>query len=296
MTVPGNAGPSADYDGASAAAIRHHYDAGNRFFALWLDPTMTYSCALWQDGDDSHQTAQERKLDYLAGGAGIGAAARVLDVGCGWGSMLRRLVERHGVKRAVGLTLSDAQARHVRAWGDERCESRIENWVEHQPLEPYDVIVSSGAFEHFASFSMPRAERVQAYRRFFVRCHEWIAPGGRLALQSIVKGSNVHLDRKTTRDMLFIVDRIFPESEIPWLSEMLEASERRFDVVSVRNDPDHYEKTCGLWLQGLLDEREAATALVGEQMVADYVRYLGAITQHFADRHLGLARVVFQRV
>jgi cyclopropane-fatty-acyl-phospholipid synthase len=298
MSVPSDAALPAPggYDGASATAIRHHYDAGNAFFALWLDPTMTYSCALWQDDDDDHQTAQERKLDYLAGGAGAGPGARVLDVGCGWGSMLRRLVEHHGIDRAVGLTLSDAQAEHVRAQGDERCESRIENWTAHEPLEPYDAIVSIGAFEHFASFSMPRQERIEAYRRFFARCHDWIVPGGRLALQSIVKGSNVRLDRQTTRDMLFIVDRIFPESEIPWLSEMLEASERRFDVVSIRNDPAHYAKTCNLWLKGLLANREPAEELVGEQMVADYVRYLGAIAQHFADRHQGLARVVFQRV
>lgn len=297
MSLPGHAlGASPGYVGASAAAIRHHYDVGNAFYALWLDPTLTYSCALWQGEDDDLQTAQERKLDYLADGAGAGAGARVLDVGCGWGSMLRRLVERHGVERAIGLTLSDAQAEHVRSRGDARCEPRTENWSDHEPGKPYDAIVSIGAFEHFASFSMPRPERVEAYRRFFARCHDWLVPGGRLAVQSIVKGNNARLDRRTTRDMLFIVDRIFPESQIPWLSELLEASERRFDVVSVRNDPDHYARTCDLWLQRLLASREPAVELVGEAMVADYVRYLRAITQHFADRHQGLGRVVFERV
>lgn len=297
MSAVGDVAPSqTPYLGASAAAIRHHYDVGNAFYALWLDPTLTYSCALWQDEDDDLQTAQERKLDYLANGARARAGARVLDIGCGWGSMLRRLVEQHGAERAVGLTLSDAQAEHVRAWGDERCEARIENWTEHEPSERYDAIVSIGAFEHFADFSMPRPERVEAYRRFFARCHDWIAPGGRLALQSILKGNNVRLDRQTTRDMLFIVDRVFPESQIPWLSELLEASERRFDVVNIRNDPDDYARTCALWLQRLLANREPATEHVGEQMVADYVRYLGAITQHFTNRHQGLGRVVFERV
>ncbi len=297
MTAPGATPENLPaYAGASSAAIRHHYDVGNAFYGLWLDPTLTYSCALWDGENDDLQTAQERKLDYLATGARAGSGGRVLDIGCGWGSMLRRLVENHGVERAVGLTLSDAQAGHVRAWGDERCESRLENWTEHVPVAPYDAIVSIGAFEHFASFSMPRSERIEAYRRFFARCHEWIAPGGRLALQSILKGSNVRLDRETTRDMLFIVDRIFPESQIPWLSELVEASERRFDVASIRNDPDHYARTCDLWRQRLEANRERAEELVGGQMVADYVRYLRAITQHFADRHQGLGRVVFVRV
>ena len=86
---------------------------------------------------------------------------------------------------------------------------------------------------------LTRAGRIDAYRRFFARCHAWLPDGGRLALQTITKGNNMRLDRAMTRDLLFIIDRIFPESELPWTSEVIEASERRFDLVSVRNDPQH---------------------------------------------------------
>ncbi|HEX2132324.1 MAG TPA: cyclopropane-fatty-acyl-phospholipid synthase family protein [Actinophytocola sp.] len=284
------------YQGASAEAIQSHYDRGNDFYALWLDETRSYSCALWDGADDTLLAAQERKLDYLATGANAPGAARVLDVGCGWGGMLRRLVERHGVSEVVGLTLANEQAAHIRSWADGRYDVRVENWVDHSPPTPYDAIVSIGAFEHFADFGMTRSARIEAYRRFFERCHDWLPRGGRLALQTNVKGNNVRMDRRTVKDLLFIVDHIFPESELPWASEILEASERRFDLVSVRNDADHYARTCQEWLDRLVANRTTAESLVGEQRVADYERYLRASVNGFRDRHLGLARLVFDRV
>jgi cyclopropane-fatty-acyl-phospholipid synthase len=284
------------YRGASAAAIRHHYDIGNDFYALWLDSTLTYSCALWEDGEDSLQSAQERKLDRLAEAARAGHAERVLDIGCGWGSMIRRLVQRHSVEHVVGLTLSAAQAEYAQAWDDDRFEVRVENWAEHSPERPYDAIVSVGAFEHFADFGMTRAARVDSYRHFFARCHEWLPPRGRLALQTNTKGNNARLDQRTVRDLMFIVRHIFPESELPWTSEILEASERRFDVVCARNDPEHYARTCRVWLEGLRANREAAGRLVGKEILADYERYLQAAGNAFTKRHLGLARIVFERI
>ncbi len=284
------------YVGASAAAIRHHYDVGNDFFALWLDPTRTYSCALWEGSTDTLQAAQERKLDYFAAQANCADARAVLDIGCGWGGLLRRLTDVHNVKRAVGLTLSAKQAEHVAGWDDERLDVRVQNWAEHTPAEPYDAIVSIGAFEHFAGFSMTRAARIAAYRHFFDCAHAWLEPGGRLAVQSNVKGNNVRMDRQTVRDLLFVVDHVFPQSELPWASELIEASERRFDIVSARNDPEHYERTCSEWLARLRDTRRQGEELVGAEMVRDYERYLSAAINAFKQRHLGLLRVVFERV
>jgi cyclopropane-fatty-acyl-phospholipid synthase len=285
-----------DYRGASAQAIEHHYDVGNDFYTLWLDKTLSYSCALWEGEADTLPAAQERKLDYLVAGARAAGKQRVLDVGCGWGGLLRRLVERHGVAAVTGLTLSRAQAEHVARWTDDRYDVRVQNWAEHQPDRPYDAIISIGAFEHFADLGMLRIERVHAYRRFFARCHEWLPPGGRLALQTNVKGNNARMNRATVRDLLFIIDRIFPESELPWPSEILEASERLFDVVSVRNDPDDYARTCRQWREGLLAHRDEAEELVGTDTVADYDRYLAAASDAFTKRHLGLVRIIFERV
>ncbi len=290
-----------DYQGASAAAIQSHYDRGNDFYALWLDETRSYSCALWAGPDDTLRAAQERKLDHLATGARATGAGRVLDVGCGWGGMLRRLVEHHDVAEVVGLTLANEQAAYVRTFADDRYDVRVENWADHVPVPrdgaaPYDAVVSIGAFEHFADYGMTRQARIDAYRRFFGSCHEWLPPGGRLALQTNVKGNNTRLDRRTVKDLLFIVDHIFPESELPWTSEILEASERRFDVVTARNDADHYARTCQEWLDRLVADRVAAVGMVGEERVADYERYLRASVDGFRNRHLGLVRIVFERV
>jgi cyclopropane-fatty-acyl-phospholipid synthase len=287
---------AASYLGASTAAIRHHYDLGDDFFRLWLDPAMVYSCALWESESDDLATAQARKLDYLIGQAHGAKVHRVLDVGCGWGALLSRLVEQHGVKSVTGLTLSHAQASDIATWSDDRYDVRVQNWINHTPEQPYDAIISIGAFEHFADFGLARAGRLRAYHEFFTRCHEWLPAGGRLALQTNVKGNHTRLDRQMVKDMLFVVDHIFPESELPWISEIIEASERLFDTLSVRNDPDHYIRTLRCWHKSLLDHRAQAVELAGEQIVADYDRYLSSTVTAFERRHLGLVRITFERV
>jgi cyclopropane-fatty-acyl-phospholipid synthase len=286
------------YKGASAEAIRAHYDLGNEFYALWLDPSMTYSCALWDldDPEDTLEHAQQRKLDLLIGKARAVDAGRVLDVGCGWGSLLRRLTEHHGVAHATGLTLSPAQAEYARERSGPGVEVRVENWTDHEPTQPYEAIISIGAFEHFASFAMGREERLAAYRRFFERCAQWLEPGGRLVVQTISKGNNTRLDRQSTRDLLFIIDRIFRESELPWPSEALEASERLFETVSLHNDTPHYAKTCTAWLQNLRAAAQAARELVGEEQYADYERYLAGGARALTRRHIALQRLTFERV
>jgi cyclopropane-fatty-acyl-phospholipid synthase len=290
------------YQGATAEAIQHHYDVSNEFYALWLDSSMTYTCALWSDGDrpavgvpENLESAQARKLDYLIEGARAVSARRVLDVGCGWGSLLKRLVQIYGVDEAVGLTLSDAQAAALRAAGLAQVEVRVENWLDHEPADSYDAIISIGAFEHFARDGLTRTERVAAYREFFERCFTWLPPRGRLALQTNVKGSNTVMDKATVRELLFIMETVFPQSQIPAVAEIAEASEKLFDIVSLRNDADHYSRTCQEWLKRLQDNRSKAEALVGPQMTADYERYLGASVEHFRRRHLGLARLILEK-
>src|SRR5262249_13759820 len=154
-------GHAASSDTASAAAVRSHYDVSDDFYALWLGPTMMYSSAIWPD--DSHHLsldeAQTFKIDTMAAQVRLARAQRVLDVGCGWGGNLRRLVDEHGVRTAVGLTLSDAQHDFVAADPIPGVEIRVESWADHQPTDTYDAIVSYGAFEHFARDGMNGPER-----------------------------------------------------------------------------------------------------------------------------------------
>lgn len=288
--------PPSHYGGAGPEAIRHHYDAGDAFYGLWLDPSLTYSCAMWRDPDESLAVAQRRKLDFLIEAAGAPGAARVLDVGCGWGGLMRRMLDAHAVKRVVGLTLSGSQAAAISRWAPARCEVRLEGWERHDPHAPYDAIISCEAFEHFARFGQPRPERVASYRRFFERCAGWLPVGGKLVIQTGVKGSNARMERTMARDLLFVVERIFPESVIPWASEVIEASERLFELQLLRNDPEDYVRTCAAWQARLQRSCARARDLLGEEKVADYERYLRTAHEAYKRRHLGLARMVFERV
>ncbi|MEZ0053019.1 cyclopropane-fatty-acyl-phospholipid synthase [Mycobacterium sp. MAA66] len=283
------------YEGASPQAIQHHYDVGNAFYALWLDPSLCYSSALWEGQNDELLAAQNRKLDYIAAGAKAHRTRSVLDIGCGWGAMLRRLTENHGVTHAVGLTLSEAQARHINRSPHPQIDVYVENWIDHRPVTGYDAIVSIGAFEHFADMGMTRRSRICAYREFFERCALWLPVGGRLALETTTKGNNTRLSRTTVRDLLFMIDEIFPESEIPWLSEIIEASERLFEPITVVNRPHDYARTCREWHRRLRERRSAAEDLVGIDTVRSYARYLTAAADALDNHHLGLAWLVLEK-
>ena len=283
------------HPGAGPASIKYHYDVSNEFFFLWLDATHTYSSALWEGADDDLESAQRRKLDYLARQARAAESRRVLDIGCGWGSLLRRLVDEHRVSRAMGVTLSQAQAGYINGWGDPRCSASVEDWMEHEPEAPYDAIVSIGAIEHFVRLGADSETRMWVYRDFFEKCRSWLAPGGRLALQTITKG-DARLDRQARKDLRFIVSEVFPNIDAPWIAELAKASERRFELVSLRNDRLDYARTLLEWAKRLEANRDKAAELVGEEVVERHLRFFPASARHFTLRQANLVRMGFAAV
>lgn len=112
----------------------------------------------------------------------------------------------------------------------------MESWSEHVARDPYDAIVSIGAFEHFAKPDITREGRVEGYREFFARCHSWLKPGGWMSLQTITYGLS------NRRSDAFPLRRIFPESDLPRLGEIADAAEGWLELVSVRNDRLHYPR------------------------------------------------------
>jgi cyclopropane-fatty-acyl-phospholipid synthase len=281
--------------GASAESIQHHYDVSNRFYSLWLDESMTYSCGLWQNDDDCLSAAQMRKIDYLVSLSGASGRERVLDIGCGWGSVMQRLVAEHGVEHVTGLTLSAAQARRIEDLRDPRLEVRVQDWADFVPDAPYDAAISVGAMEHFVKFGWERSKKVAAYRRFFEKCHESLKPGAGLALQTIGKG-NVVLDEQGLRDTIFIAQHIFPESDPPRLAEILHATEKLFEVKSVVNHREHYARTCSAWLERLQANRIEAGEVTDPEKVEVYETYLKASMRQFRLGHANLYRISLWRV
>ena len=274
---------------AAAAAIRHHYDVGNDFYRLWLDRSLTYSCAMPDGPDDTLEAAQERKLRWHLDAVRADRAGSVLDVGCGWGAVLERLARERGVRRSVGLTLSDEQAAYVRALGLPGVEVRLESWEDHRPAAPVDGIISIGAFEHFARPDDPPAAKVAVYRRFFARCRDWLAPDGRLSLQTVAYANMSPADAST-----FIQREVFPDADLPTLAEIAAAAEGLFEVERLRNDRLDYAWTLAQWARRLRRRRAAAVELVGPETTARYERYLTLSGLGFRMGKLGLLRMVLR--
>jgi cyclopropane-fatty-acyl-phospholipid synthase len=273
----------------SAEAIQFHYDIGNEFYELWLGPTLAYSCAIWEPGDDL-ESAQHRKLDFHARQARVEGARRVLDVGCGWGAMLKRLVQAHQVGNAVGLTLSSKQAAWITGLGDSRIEARVESWRDHQPEGPYDAIISVEAFEHFAKPGLSPKNKVNAYREFFQSCHRWLKPGGWLSLQTSI------YSRMEPEKMSRFFLEVFPETDLPTLTDVAEASKQIFEMVQLRDDRHDHERTCRTVLNRLRANRAAAVSLTDEATVARYDKYLAFLTIGFRLGNIGLLRIAFRRI
>ncbi|WP_448061236.1 class I SAM-dependent methyltransferase [Cellulomonas hominis] len=237
-----------------AAAIAHHYDVSGDFYRLFLGPTMTYSCAVWEDPSTGLDVAQEAKYELISRKLGLAPGMRLLDVGCGWGGMAMHAARHHGVQ-AVGVTLSRAQAdlaRHrvVEAGLDDLVEIRLADYREVDD-GPYQAISSIGMFEHVGT------DRLGGY---FSRMHALLAPGGRLLNHGISRAAGQH---PMGRDG-FIQRYVFPDGELQEIGEVVSAVQHAgLEVRHVENLREHYALTLRAWVQNLEESYEEAVRLAG---------------------------------
>lgn len=279
--------------GASTEAIEHHYGTGNDYFSLWLGKTMAYSSALWnsEDENQSLDDAQLAKINYHCEQARASRAVSVLDVGCGWGSVLQPLANTYKVDKVVGLTLSESQANWINQLNNPSIEARLESWKDHDSNARYDSIISIGAFEHFAKLGLSAEEKIEIYRKFFMRCHGWLGSRGWMSLQTVAYGNALTEDFDK-----FIAKEIFPETDTPKLAEIASGCERLFEVVMLRNDRDDYRRTLRAWFTKLKKNRAKCVELKGEEEVVRFEQYLRLMAYMFEVGGLDLYRITFRKI
>jgi cyclopropane-fatty-acyl-phospholipid synthase len=238
-------------------AISYHYDLPVEFWRLWLDRELVYSCAYFENANDTLEKAQVAKLDLICRKLRLRQGERFLDMGCGWGALICHAAKHYGVK-ALGVTLSARQAEYaaerIRQSGlSESCKVEVRDFFEVEKLGPFDKIASVGAVEH-----------VQSLDRYFDYVHRLLEPGGWFLNHGITTSPTHPL-----REGDSFLDRyVFPDYHLASIGDTVRAAERAgFDVRDVENLREHYAHTVELWHERL------GGARADVENVTDAVRY-----------------------
>jgi cyclopropane-fatty-acyl-phospholipid synthase len=280
------------------AAIRFHYDIGNEFYALWLDDRMVYSCAYFPTGTESLGEAQEAKLDLVCRKLGLRPGERLLDIGAGWGALVRRAAERYGAD-ATGITVSENQARFAQsAIAKEGLTGRAR--VE---LRDYRKLEDSQAFDRIASVGMVEHVGRARLDQYFAAVFRLLRPGGLFLNHGIVALDDARprplagriMDRLWKRAS-FIYQSVFPDGEILQLAEMVRSAEAAcFETRHVETLREHYMITLRHWRGRLESAHTEAAALVGEGTYRLWRLYLAASARGFASGRLGVVQMLLAK-
>jgi cyclopropane-fatty-acyl-phospholipid synthase len=271
-------------------AVRHHYDVGDDFFALWLDRRRVYSCAYFRRADDTLDIAQEQKLDHICRKLRLAPGERLLDVGCGWGALIQWAAERYRA-RALGVTLSENQYEYARrrihdAGLEDRCEVRLLDYRDVPEDEPFDKIASVGMFEHVGRKNLPL---------YFGKLRRLLRPGG------LVLNHGIALNAPELRELgsgigEFIDDYVFPGGELTHISQVIEEMSAQgiecHDVESLR---PHYARTLWHWCDRLEASADTARASAGEKLYRVWRIYLAGSAHAFERGWMSVYQVLAGR-
>jgi len=270
-----------------ARAIAHHYDVSNRFYELVLGPLMAYTCAAYPSADATLEQAQEAKFDLVCRKLGLEPGMRLLDVGCGWGGMVRHAVRHYGVS-ALGVTLSREQATYAAARLDrEGLGPRAQ--IRHQDYrdvaeDGFDAVSSIGLTEHIGPRNYP------AYFRFL---RSRLVDGGRLLNHCITRHDNGH-DAVPERG--FINRYVFPDGGLTGSGDIVTAAENAgLEVRHHENLREHYGLTCRDWCANLSANWEECVVEAGRGTARVWGLYLAGSRLSFERNRIQLHQVLFAR-
>jgi cyclopropane-fatty-acyl-phospholipid synthase len=273
--------------GRDAKAIRYHYDVSNEFYALWLDREMVYSCAYFKAGEEDLDTAQAQKLDHICRKLHLQPGERLLDIGCGWGGLVRWAARHYGVE-ATGITLSQNQHRlaneRIRAEGlGERCRVLLQDYRDVPGEGVYDKIASIGMFEHVG---------LKNLGVYFGAIQRLLKDGGVVMNHGITS-----VDPESREVGLgggdFVAKYVFPHGELPHVSLALrEMAAAGLEVMDVETLRLHYAKTLAQWSARLEANIAEARLHTDEKHLRIWRTYLAGCALAFAEHWVSIQQVL----
>ncbi len=264
--------------------VQSHYDKGNDFYKLWLDKGMNYSCAFFRSEDEDLEQAQLNKIHRSLKKLRLKPGQRLLDIGCGWGSLIMEAAKRYGV-RAVGLTLSENQFelgnKRIKDAGlEDQAEIRLQDYREmsEKEFKSFDRIISIGMFEHVGKENIPV---------FFDHCSRLLKDDGIMLLHTIGRTKPKEMD-------VWILKYIFPGTYLPSLGELVETAEDKgFDFVDLENLRRHYDLTLGNWAKRFEEHVDTIRSLYDEKFVRMWRFYLYGCQMAFRYNPLFVFQLLF---
>jgi cyclopropane-fatty-acyl-phospholipid synthase len=266
-------------------AIHHHYDVSNAFYEKVLGPSMTYTCAVYPDEDATLEQAQEYKYDLIARKLDLKPGMRLLDVGCGWGGMVRHAAEHYGVK-ALGVTLSREQA----TWAQEKIKEMGLDHLAEVRHSDYRDVTESG-FDAVSSIGLTEHIGVKNYPSYFGFLHDRLRDEGRLLNHCITRPHN-----RKQETGAFIDRYVFPDGELTGSGRIItDVQNAALEVMHEENFRLHYARTLAGWCRNLAENWDDCVAEVGEGTARVWGLYMAGSRLAFERNEIQLHHVLATR-